>query len=67
MAIGSRAAISNTQVVLPKHEVEQAGSAGQSKRDGKREQARSSPHKPSSQPISNEQGHITGLLIDVTV
>jgi len=69
MAIGSRTSVSNTQIVLPKHDVEPAGSTGHSKQDGKREQAKKDEreHKPESHPISNEQGQLTGILIDISV
>jgi len=69
MAIESRTAISPTQIVLPKHDVEPAGFAGHSRQDGKRQQAKKAPQEDTSEshPISNDQGQITGILIDVTV
>ena len=69
MAIGSRTSISNTQIVLPKHDVEPAGSTGHSKQDGKREQTKKEQrdHRSESHPISNEQGQMTGIFIDVSV
>jgi len=67
MAIGSRTSIDTTQIVLPKHDVEPAGSTGQSKQDRKREQAKRRENKSGSHPTSNEQGQLTGILIDVSV
>jgi len=67
MAIGSRTSIDTTQIVLPKHDVEPAGSTGQSKQDGKREQAKRRENKSGSHPTSNEQGQLTGVFIDVSV
>lgn len=68
MAIGSRTSISNTQLVLPKHDVEPAGSAGHSKQDGgKREQTKQRENRSESHPTTNEQGQMTGVFIDVSV
>ncbi|MCX7172842.1 MAG: hypothetical protein NT159_02705 [Proteobacteria bacterium] len=67
MAIETRTSISKTQVVLPKHDVEPAGSTGHSKQDGQREQAKQREKRPDSHPISNYRGQMTGVFIDVTV
>jgi len=67
MAIGSKTSIDTTQIVLPKHDVEPAGSTGQSKEDRKREQAKRHENKSGSHPTSNAQGQLTGILIDVSV
>ena len=67
MAIGSRTSINTTQIVLPKHDVEPVGSTGNSKQDGKREQAKPRAKKSETHPTSNEQGQLTGIFIDVSV
>lgn len=69
MAIESRTSISRTQLVLPKHDVEPAGSTGHSKQDGKRPQAKKEQrgNRSESHPISNDQGQVTGTFIDVSV
>lgn len=69
MAIESRTSISRGQVVLPKHDVEPAGSTGHSKQDGKRQHAKQEhqENRVESHPTSNYQGQVTGVLIDVTV
>lgn len=67
MAIESRTAVSNTQLVLSKHDVEPAGGAGHSKKDGQREQAKREQRDTGRHPIPNAQGQLTGVIIDVTV
>jgi len=69
MAIGSRTSISTTRIVLPKHDVEPAGTTGQSRQDGRRGPAKKEPRdqRSESHPISNEQGQVTGIFIDVSV
>ena len=67
MAIETRSSISKTRIVLPKHDVEPASSAGHSKQDGKREHAKPQNKETEAHPTSNYQGQMTGIIIDVTV
>ncbi len=52
---------------MPKHDVEPVGSSGDSRQDGKKEQAKRRDNKSEPHPTPNEQGQLTGVLIDVSV